>query len=359
MPKRFHYPVPRSVNEQQIAPLAREYRGFHDDSRGASPELRKQHYMEMVNRFYDLVTDFYEYGWGQSFHFAPRLEGESFEESLTRHELFLARAIGLRTGMRVLDVGCGDGGPQRTIARDTGSHVVGLNNNAYQLQKCQAYNRAAGLGNLTEFLEGDFMQIPAAAASFDAAYQIEATPHAPDKSGAFAEIWRVLKPGAYFGGYEWCMTSEFDGANPQHQRVKADIEEGNSLPSIASPGEVLEALRDAGFEVIESRDLAPESHTDTPWYRALEGRDLSLRSVPRTSIGRWATTWALRVLEPLRLVPKGTLEVQTFLNIGADSLVAGGRLGIFTPMFYFKARKPTDRTSPQAPPHHSGTESGA
>ena len=296
--------------------------------------------MEMVNRYYDLVTDFYEWGWGQSFHFAPRRKEESFEESLTRHELFLSRTIGLRKGMRVLDVGCGVGGPLRAIARDSGARVVGLNNNSYQLEKCETYNRAAGLGDQTEILEGDFMQIPADAESFDAVFQIEATAHAPDKSGVFSEICRVLKPGGFFGGYEWCMTSEFDASNPQHQRVKAGIEEGSSLPGIASSGEVLEALQNAGFEVIESRDLASESHPDTPWYRALEGRDLSLRSVPRTAIGRRATTWVLRVLEPLGLVPKGTVEVQTFLSLGADSLVEGGRMGIFTPMFYFKARKP-------------------
>jgi sterol 24-C-methyltransferase len=332
--------VPRSVREEQVAPLAREYRGFHGEARGASPALRKKRYMEMVNRYYDLVTDFYEFGWGQSFHFAPRLKGESFAASLTRHELFLSRAIGLRPGMRVLDVGCGVGGPLRAIARESGAHIVGLNNNAYQLQKCKAYNRAAGLGDRTETLEGDFMQIPAEPASFDAVYQIEATAHAPDKLGVYSEIFRVLKPGGLFGGYEWCMTSEFDVANPKHQRVKAGIEEGAGLPEIASPVEVLGALRAAGFEVIESRDLAAESHPDTPWYRALEGRDLSLRSLPRTSIGSRATALVLRILEPLGLVPKGTAEIQTFLSLGADSLVAGGRMGVFTPMFYFKARKP-------------------
>jgi hypothetical protein len=26
-----------------------------------------------------MITDFYEYGWGQSFHFAPRNKGESFD----------------------------------------------------------------------------------------------------------------------------------------------------------------------------------------------------------------------------------------------------------------------------------------
>ena len=28
--------------------------------------------MKMVNHYYNLVTDFYEYGWGKSFHFARR-----------------------------------------------------------------------------------------------------------------------------------------------------------------------------------------------------------------------------------------------------------------------------------------------
>ena len=95
-----------------------------------------------------------------------------------------------------------------------------------------------------------------------------------------------------------------------------------------------------GFEVIESFDAAENSDPETPWYRALEGRDLSLKSLPRTPIGRSVTTWALRILEPLRVVPKGTTDVLDFLNLAADSLVEGGRSGIFTPNFYYMARKP-------------------
>ena len=33
---------------------------------------RKADYRTFENTYYDLVTDFYEYGWGESFHFAPR-----------------------------------------------------------------------------------------------------------------------------------------------------------------------------------------------------------------------------------------------------------------------------------------------
>jgi sterol 24-C-methyltransferase len=39
--------------------------------------------------------------------------------------------------------------------------------------------------------------------SFDAAYAMEATVHAPSLEGVYSEIFRVLKPGGTFGVYEW------------------------------------------------------------------------------------------------------------------------------------------------------------
>jgi hypothetical protein len=48
------------------------------------------------------VTDFYEYGWGQSFHFCRFHKGESFDKAIARHEHYLAAKLGLRPGMEVL-----------------------------------------------------------------------------------------------------------------------------------------------------------------------------------------------------------------------------------------------------------------
>jgi SAM-dependent methyltransferase len=45
-----------------------------------------------------------------------RVRNESLRESIRRHEHFLALKLGLRQGDRVLDVGCGIGGPLREIA---------------------------------------------------------------------------------------------------------------------------------------------------------------------------------------------------------------------------------------------------
>ncbi|MDE0716345.1 MAG: hypothetical protein OXH64_00225, partial [Rhodospirillaceae bacterium] len=168
----------------------------------------------------------------------------------------------------------------------------------------------------------------------------EALPHAPDKTAAYAEVFRVLRPGAVFAGYDWCMTPLYDDGNPEHREIRQGIEYGNALPQIASFTDIADGLRAAGFEGIETRDRARDADPGTPWYRPLEGSARSLKSLPRTPFGRKITTGVLRVLEGVRAVPKGSLAISEVLNVAADSLVAAGRLGIFTPMYYHKARKP-------------------
>ena len=59
-------------------------------------ESRKSDYKKFNDLYYDLATDFYEYGWGSSFHFARRVPGESFKAALVRHEHHFANALGLK-----------------------------------------------------------------------------------------------------------------------------------------------------------------------------------------------------------------------------------------------------------------------
>ena len=61
--------------------------------------------------------------------------------------------------MRVLDVGCGVGGPAREIARFSDVKIVGLNNNEFQIGRARRYTKAAGLEDLIQFVKGDFMKL--------------------------------------------------------------------------------------------------------------------------------------------------------------------------------------------------------
>jgi sterol 24-C-methyltransferase len=109
--------------------------------------------------YYDGATELYEYGWAQSFHFSRFYKGEAFAASLARHEHYLASQMSLRPGMRVLDVGCGVGGPARAIARFSDVNITGLNNNDFQIGRGRRYAKAAGLEDQVKFVKGDFMKL--------------------------------------------------------------------------------------------------------------------------------------------------------------------------------------------------------
>lgn len=318
---------------------ASQYLAFHDDTRGGGLAQRREHYARMVNNFYDLVTDFYEFGWGQSFHFAPRHLGESLTASIARHEFFLALQLGLRPGMKVLDVGCGVGGPMRAIARFSGATIVGINNNAYQIERGVGQTRAAGLAHLCSHVKGDFMQIPPDDGPYDAVYSIEASCHAPGKAALYQVLARVMKPGALFASYEWCLTPRYDPASAAHRAIKRGIEEGDALPELPGFEVVHDAVRRAGLELVDSRDLAVGPDAETPWYAPLAAR-VSVRGFHHSRAGRVFTNVAVRGLELARIAPRGSAAVSTFLNAAAREIVRGGKTGVFTPMFYVLARKP-------------------
>ena len=99
------------------------YTDLHDDTGKDQTGARKARAQEMVNYYYDLATDMYLWGWGESFHFAHRFRTETLRESILRHEYYLAAQLGLQPGQTCMDLGCGVGGPARNIARFSGAKV--------------------------------------------------------------------------------------------------------------------------------------------------------------------------------------------------------------------------------------------
>ena len=242
--------------------------------------------------------------------------------------------------MVAADLGCGVGGPLMEIARFSGARIVGVNSNAYQLERARRYTEEAGLAHLADFLHCDFLDVDAPDDTFDAVYSIEATCCAPDKPSIYGEIFRLLKPGARFAAYEWCMTDRFDATDPVHVALKADVALGGGLIVIDDRPTVDDALRSVGFEVLETRDLAAQTGPSVPWYQPLAGEGLSFAAFRSTRIGRWATRSSLRAMEKLRIAPPGSVRVAETLDLCADALAEAGRLGIFTPMYFIHARKP-------------------
>eukprot|EP00878_Enallax_costatus_P008695 GHUV01009089.1.p1 GENE.GHUV01009089.1~~GHUV01009089.1.p1 ORF type:complete len:343 (+),score=47.30 GHUV01009089.1:194-1222(+) len=225
---------------------------------------------QLVDVFYSLVTDIYEYGWGQSFHFSPKLPGKNWASSEAAHEARVAVELGLRPGMKVLDCGCGVGGPMRTIASVSGAHVTGITINQYQVDRATHHNERLGVSPLTDVVRGNFCEMPFPENTFDAAYAIEATCHASKLEEVYGQIFKVLKPGGLFLSYEWVSTKHFDPNNAEHARVIDEINFGNGLPEMRTYKQAEEAGKAVGFKLVTSLDLATSSKVADGWWKRLD-----------------------------------------------------------------------------------------
>lgn len=302
-----------------------------------------EHYhTRTVNEYYDLCTELMAYSWSESLHFAPLRRGERLKDAIIRHQRLMIEKLELRDGMRVIDVGCGVGGPMRRVAREANVNVVCLNNNEYQLEQTRIKNIEADVDHLAEYVKCSFMDMTSIESdSLDAAYAIESTCHAPHKVGAFQEIFRVLKPGALFWGQEMCLTDRFDPDSFRHQTIKDELKRGIALADIASFGEVNRALEAAGFEIVEAMDREIKDRHSTPWYQPMVRRNgMGVNTLLRTPLGRKFFLALTSFAESLGFIPKGSHGVVGLMQRTGKAYIAGGKEGIFTPLYCFLARKP-------------------
>lgn len=305
----------------------------------ARPAQRETTAATLARHYYELVTQFYERGWGESFHFAPRHAGEKLPAALRRYERHLGERLGFGPGRRVLELGCGVGGPMRHLAEDFGVSVTGVTIVPYQVERGRLLTKRAGLDHRCSFMVGDFNHLDLPGSSFDSVYTIEACCHAADRRGPFGEAFRVLRPGGRFAGYDWCLLDAFNPEDPEHQRIKLGIEEGNGIAALRSASDVVDCLLDVGFEIEVAGDWAATGHPSAPWYGPLTPGP-SLTGFRNSRAGAFLSRLLIRFLEAIRLAPPGTRTVHDVLRMAQWSLVDAGRRGIFTPSYFWVARKP-------------------
>ncbi len=114
----------------------------------------------------------------------------------------LAERARLYPGMKVLDVGCGIGGPCRMLADEFGCEVTGIDFTAEYIRTAKALTKMVGLEKKVTFVEGSALDLPFDPASFDVLWTQHAQMNIQDKATLYQEIKRVLKPGGIFVYYD-------------------------------------------------------------------------------------------------------------------------------------------------------------
>ena len=167
-------------------------------------------------------------------------------------------------GKRILDIGCGIGGPSLEMAKNFGAVVTGIDLESPLVERANADARARGLDDTCQFQTVSIGPLPFPDESFDIVISSGAITQTSDKIALFTEIKRVLTPGGYLSCYEW-MRSDKDYSDDMLEwfRLEGLTYDLNTLDGYAS------GFVAAGFDEVETTDASD-------WYRIEARREYEL-----------------------------------------------------------------------------------
>lgn len=231
--------------------------------------------MEHPSEYHDAMVAMLELVWGEGF-MAPGGEG---------HVAKMVEGLELE-GRRVLDLGCGLGGPACVLAGKYGAHVVGIDLEPPLIDRARKRAARLGLRERTRFEVVEAGPLGFDDESFDLVLSSGGVTQTGDKLGLFREFLRVLEPGGVVSAYDW-MKSE--GEYSEDMRYWFEME--GLTYAMETPRGQEALLREAGFDEVHAVDASA-------WYRKrvrAEYEEMRTRNFPRLveRIGREAADRAV------------------------------------------------------------------
>ncbi len=209
---------------------------------------------ESVQRHYDVSNSFYAKVLGPSMAYTcavfPSADASLEEAQYEKFDL-VARKLGLRSGMRVLDVGCGWGGMVRHAVQHYGVTAVGITLSAEQAKWGSLSIQRDGLGDRARILHGDYRDAPGT--SYDAVSSIGLLEHVgvDNYSAYFSFLRSKLRDGGRLLNH--CITRP---QNNTRATTGAFIDR-YVFPDgeLTGSGKIITAAQNAGLEVRHEENL--------------------------------------------------------------------------------------------------------
>lgn len=178
-------------------------------------------------------------------------DGATLEQAQEHKFDLVCRKLGLKPGMKLLDVGCGWGGMVAHAVRHYGVEALGVTLSREQAQWAQKNIVALGLADRAEIRHLDYRDVTET--GFDAISSIGLTEHigARNVPGYFRFLAAKLKPHGRLLNH--CITNP-DSSVAHRSRGFIDryvFPDGE----LEAPGELMTAMHDSGLEVRHSENL--------------------------------------------------------------------------------------------------------
>lgn len=145
---------------------------------------------------YDRITEAWDYLIGGDFHFGYfDVPTRTLPEATQALTALMAHCACIQPGARVLDIGCGTGGPAIYLAQTYGCSVLGISNSTVGIEQARKRGVHAGLNGRVQFsvAEGTATGLPSLA--FDVVWIMESSHLIPEKDQLLRESERLLRPG--------------------------------------------------------------------------------------------------------------------------------------------------------------------
>ncbi|TWP35742.1 class I SAM-dependent methyltransferase [Leekyejoonella antrihumi] len=210
---------------------------------------------EAIHHHYDVSNEFYEMALGPSMTYTCACyptERSTLEEAQAHKYDLVCKKIGLKPGMRLLDVGCGWGGMVRHAVENYGVTALGVTLSAEQAHWAAQKIKADGLDDRAEVRHQDYRDVTEG--GFDAVSSIGLTEHIGVKNypAYFGFLYSRLREGGRLLNH--CITRP-DTKAPGLTR--GGFIDRYVFPDgeITGVGTVISAMQDEGFEIRHAEDL--------------------------------------------------------------------------------------------------------
>ena len=158
---------------------------------------------------------------------------------------FVSEKLDLSNTSKVLDIGCGLGGPARFIAETYKSSVTGIDLTPSYIEAGVALNELVGLSGKVNLLTASALEMPFCDNHFDAAYMIHVGMNVANKKQLMSEAFRVTKSNGFFVIYDVMKLKDVDIDYPLPWADK------NTESAVELISNYESELVNAGFDIVE------------------------------------------------------------------------------------------------------------
>jgi ubiquinone/menaquinone biosynthesis C-methylase UbiE len=244
------------------------YLGKVESAFGVKELLRLQTDKESIVRYYSESEAGYRvfHNSEGAMHMTLSVNGSPEKDYLAQARMVeeSAREISAKA---ILELGCGKGFNVGYLAgRNSDVRVVGIDLTPKHLSAGkQKYSK---LKNLSLEI-GDFQALPFEDASFDVVFEVEAVCHAQDAAKAFREAYRVLRPGGRFVIFDGFRAPDLESYSQELQLAVRLVELTMAVRQFPPLEHWLDLGREAGFSVLETKDLSKATMTNLERFQFL------------------------------------------------------------------------------------------